>query len=65
MPRKKSFDCVEMKREIQESLPQDYPGLPPEEQYRQIVRDLNAADDPIAAKWSALLRSGDRHETGE
>ena len=49
MSRKKSFDCVQMKWDIQRKLAQEFPGLPePERRRRQLER---LKDDPHLGRF--------------
>lgn len=41
----KSFDCVEMKRRIQERLIEEMSGLTPEQQQQKTEQDI--ANDPV------------------
>ena len=53
----KSFDCVEMKREIQARLLTELKGLSPEEQIRLTKRRINS--DPFwGPRWKRLSRTG-------
>jgi len=49
--RKKAFDCVEMKNEIQRKLLDKWKGLSQEEIVEQLHRDLATSDDPVARWW--------------
>ena len=53
----KTFDCVEMKREIQERLLTELKGLSPEEQIRDLLAD--GARDRAEAGLEAWLRVRD------
>jgi len=55
MPRKKGFDCVEMKRRLQEELAREHPAPSKKEQHAAIVRDLALGDDPVSRKWRQLI----------
>ena len=50
MMKTKTFDCVEMKRAIQEKHACEYAGMTSEEVAQHIQRKLAASDSPIA-KW--------------
>jgi len=54
MIRRKTFDCVEMKRRVQLELARENEGLTDEEQRARITRELASADDPVSRKWRAL-----------
>jgi len=50
MMKSKTFDCVEMKRAIQEKHAREYAGMTSEEVAEHIQRKLAASDSPVA-KW--------------
>ncbi len=54
MKRTKTFDCVEMKRSIQEQIEKEFAGVP-EEEARSIQRERIAAD-PILAPFLKKVR---------
>jgi len=47
---KKAFDCVEMKREIQGKILQEFAGLTPEEQ-QELTRKRIEADPVLGPLW--------------
>ena len=47
--KKKEFDCVEMKREIQQQILEEMQGLSPEEQLRRTEKAVTS--DPILARF--------------
>lgn len=55
MGRTKPFDCVEMKRRIQEEHGKRFAGLPDHEVAVRIVRELESSRDPIAVWYRACL----------
>lgn len=55
MMRTKAFDCVEMKRRVQEQRAKEYAGLTDEEIARRIQETLNTSDDPVAAWHRKIL----------
>lgn len=54
MSKKKSFDCVEMKNEIQARLAREYRGLTADEIRNRIQSKLSTSGEPIARLWRAL-----------
>jgi hypothetical protein len=54
MKKAKEFDCVEMKRELQEKRRQRYEGLSDEEIMTSTAEYLETSDDPLAQKWRRL-----------
>jgi hypothetical protein len=50
----KSFDCVEMKRDIQERIRRKYAGIP-EPEARRLQRQA-ALDDPVLGPFLRSLR---------
>ena len=54
MGKKKSFDCVEMKNEIQARHRQEYTGLSDDEVQARVEQKLATSDDPVARKWRAI-----------
>jgi len=51
MPKKKHFDCVEMKRALQEKLLKEFPELGEEEGDRRLEEMLEADTGPIGQVW--------------
>ena len=47
--KKKDFDCVEMKREIQRQIMEEMAGLSPEEQRRRSEEEITS--DPTLARF--------------
>ena len=56
-PKTKTFDCVEMKREIQARLAEKYKGMSDEERFTQLKCELMTSDDTIAKWWRKVLRA--------
>ena len=56
--KKKEFDCVEMKREIQQQILEEMQGLSPEEQLRRTEKAVTS--DPILERCTAILTNGSR-----
>lgn len=54
--KSKSFDCVQMKRDIQAKLAKEWEGLTDEEIRTRIQQDLATSDDPVARKWRELVQ---------
>ena len=52
--KKKGFDCLEMKDEVQAKLRSDFEGLTDEEERTHITRELDTSDDFVARKWRRL-----------
>jgi hypothetical protein len=61
MKPKKTFDCVEMKRDIHARLAKKYEGLDDEERWRRVERELATSDHPAARKWREI---GERQSDG-
>ncbi len=55
--KKKNFDCVKMKRDIQERILQEIQGLSREERLELLEKKI--LDDPILAKLWRCARSID------
>jgi hypothetical protein len=55
MNRQKKFDCVEMKREVQEKVRQKYAGIPEGEAHR-LQREA-VLGDPVLGPFLSKLRS--------
>jgi len=55
MNRQKEFDCVEMKREVQEKVRQKYAGIPEAEAHR-LQREA-VLGDPVLGPFLSKLRS--------
>ena len=51
MDRKKDFDCVEMKNELQQKLLDKWKGLSDEEIVEKMRHDLETSDDSLAGWW--------------
>lgn len=64
MAKKKSFDCVEMKNEIQTRHARENAGLTDEEVFSRIAERLATSDDPIARKWRAIGERDRKTPTG-
>lgn len=54
MKATKTFDCVEMKNEIQADLAKEYGGLTEEEIEARRREKLNTSDHPAARLWRRL-----------
>ena len=52
--REKTFDCVEMKRQIQARLLEETERLGEEEVFRRHRQWLETSDDPLARWWRLL-----------
>lgn len=52
--KKKAFDCVEMKREIQRELAEKYEGLTWDQRIEAMQRRLETSNDPLAKWWRSL-----------
>ena len=53
--KNKSFDCVQMKNELQARMAKKYEGLSDEEIARRRRREwLENSDDPLAKWWRTL-----------
>jgi len=53
----KSFDCVEMKNEIQARLLKQWEGLSDREIEAQITQDLKTSQSPIAQLWRRISKA--------
>ncbi len=56
MARKKAFDCVEMKNDIQARHQREYAGLSDDEVRARIEQKLATSDDPVARTWRAIAK---------
>ena len=56
MIKKKTFDCVELKRRIQDKLQDEYNDMTDEEIRRKRARKVETSDSPIANKWRQLRK---------
>ncbi len=63
MNQRKDFDCVEMKRQVQERIRRKYAGIPEKEALR-LQREAALAD-PILGPFLAKLRSRGPARRGE
>ena len=54
MKKVKTFDCVEMKNEIQAKLAKEHEGLSDEEIRRRRQQWLETSDDPLARWWCSI-----------
>ena len=54
MKKKKAFDCVEIKNDVQAKLRTEFAGLSDEEERARITRELETSDDVVARKWRKL-----------
>lgn len=50
----KTFDCVEMKNQLQSAFERRYAGMTDDERREAMNRYLETSDDPVARKWRAL-----------
>jgi hypothetical protein len=55
MPQAKTFDCVEMKNQVQARLAEEYTRLGKAEQERRLRDELEHSDDVVARKWQRLI----------
>ncbi len=62
MIKQKDFDCVEMKRQAQESVRQRYAGIPEKEAQR--LQRAAALADPVLGPFLVKLRSRGRARPG-
>jgi len=53
MNKKKDFDCVAMKDQIQQELLAEWQGMSDEEIARRIRTDLQESQSPLAKWWRA------------
>lgn len=60
MKKPKDFDCVEMKRQIQERLQEEWEGLDADGIRKKIEKDLSTSDSPLARWWRSLRPSESR-----
>ena len=58
----KTFDCVQMKDEIQARLAKRRRGMTDAEIRSEIRANLAASENPIAKLWRAIDRPGDRDQ---
>ncbi len=59
--KKKSFDCMAMKREIHEKILRDINGLSREERLKQLEKDISS--DPILDRvWNRTTRTEKKKE---
>lgn len=67
--KKKKFDCVQMKHELQARILREFKGLSPEEQRRRTLERINA--DPLLgpfwrkAKENQSSRKAAPHKSGK
>ncbi|MGD0517296.1 MAG: hypothetical protein ABSA26_07135 [Thermoguttaceae bacterium] len=54
MKKNKSFDCVQMKYELQARMAKKYEGLTDEEIARRRREWLEKSDDPLAKWWRSI-----------
>ncbi len=54
--KEKSFDCVQMKHEIQQRILKEFAGLTPEQQ-RQKTQDIIQSDPALARFWKSAAGS--------
>jgi len=63
MKEQRDFDCVEMKRQIQERLRAEWQGLDVDGIRKKIATNLSASDSPVATWWRSLPASKSRART--
>ena len=63
MKKGKSFDCVEMKNEIQAKLRKECEGLSESEIARRRQQWLETSDSPVA-KWWRSMRASKQEQAG-
>lgn len=56
MPKTKTFDCVDMKNQIQEAVEREYAGLTDDERRVRRAQELQQGDDPVSRKWRSLSK---------
>ncbi len=61
MKKKKDFDCVEMKNEIQKRLYEERKGMTPQEEREAIENKMTTSQSPIAQWWRRVQKNA---ETG-
>lgn len=54
MNHPKTFDCVQMKDEIQERLSRKWAGLTDEQVRQAVDQELATSDNPLARWWRSL-----------
>ena len=52
--KKKGFDCVAMKNDVQARVQEDYAGLSDEQERARMAQELSTSDDVVARKWRRL-----------
>lgn len=57
MSKNKTFDCVQMKNELQASLAKKYEGLSDQEIARRRKEWLETSDNPLAKWWRSIPAS--------
>ena len=62
MPAKKSFDCVEMKNQIQARIMADDEGLSDAEIRSRRQRMLETSDSLVARKWREIRERQDQKQ---
>lgn len=63
MKIEKTFDCVEMKREIQEKFLREFEGVPAEEARRRQREQIET--DPILARFLEKVNAAQPHREGK
>ena len=53
---KKSFDCVEMKDQLQEEFRKRYQDLDDKKLRAQISSELNTSENPLALFWKKIQK---------
>ncbi len=56
--KKKSFDCVEFKRQMQEAIRRKYRGMTMKQRIATMQRRLETSDDPFVKRWRSLPEGG-------
>jgi hypothetical protein len=60
MMRTKTFDCVEMKRVLQEQRAKEYAGLTDEQIAERIQETLDTSDDSVAVWYRKVLAAASK-----
>jgi hypothetical protein len=64
-PRKKAFDCVEFKRELQAKVAAKYKGMTLEESIEARRKWLDESDDPMAIWWRSVAENQTTRKTSK
>ncbi len=60
MRKVKAFDCVELKRSLQDSRAQEFAGMDDQAILDRIHRDLQISEDPVAV-WYRKVQAAQRN----